>query len=136
MKEEKAQEIVDKMKFVKKSIDPRDPNCLDPNMTLVCLWCGKSFSPYNQMVSNDFAYMAYCSDRHFVLYHKYGKIKDYFENIPRYLIWKPYFAVRNWLCRKDCPYCHKRMLVILPNDIYACMECGRDFVVVKKEDKQ
>jgi len=132
MNERDVEKLMEKLVFVPKSTNPEDPNCLDPNMTLVCLWCGKQHSPYNQLVLHDSAWMSFCSDRHFVLYKKYGKVRNFFENIPRYLIWKPYYAILDWWYQEDCPYCHKRMMSPLKGELYCCMECGRDFEKVKK----
>jgi hypothetical protein len=118
---------------IPKETHPDDPNCLDPNMTLMCLWCWKDFSPYNYMILHDHAWMGFCSDEHFILYKKYGKIKEFFENIVRYIYWKPKHVILDWWYQKDCPYCHKRMFSPLAGEVYCCMECGRDFEVVTQD---
>lgn len=119
--------------FIPKSTTPGDPDMLDPDMTLTCLWCGKEHNPYNHLVLHDYAYFSFCCDKHYFLYRKYGKLKDFIDNIPRYLIWKPYFAIQHWWYRLECPSCHKRMRCLLAKQLYFCLDDSCEYNCVTFE---
>lgn len=114
-----------------------DFEMLDHNF--MCLWCGKDFNSYTQMVQNEiesglgYSWMMYCSDRCARLDMKYGKMKEGLMNIPRYLWWKPKYAVLDWFWSEYCPECFKtenrlvKLDTILSGDIYACHECWNQY---------
>jgi len=126
------------------SDNPNDKNCMKTNMHLMCFWCSKDFNPYDEMVINEmkdgigFAWGDYCSDRCARLHFKYGKIKEFFENIIRYAWWKPKYAVLDWYWSEYCPECFKdgekliKMNTMLAGDLYACHECWNEFEIRRK----
>ena len=80
----------------------------------------------------------HCSDRCARLYFKYGKYLEFYRNIKRYLIWKPYFAIKDNFWSEYCPECWKqkkgvRLNGILPPELYFCDECGSDFEFHRRE---
>lgn len=124
-----ADQIVKNLTVIPASTNPNDADCLDPYMEFTCLWCGKLFCPYNQMVKDDYAFMSFCSPRHCYLYKKYGKIKNFFDNIPRYLYHKPIHAIYSWIFKVNCPLCHKRMEMLFKKELYTCVDCFHTFKV-------
>jgi len=109
----------------------------DEKMMIMCMWCGKDFDAYTQGES------WCCSEKHFHLYKKYGKIKEALGNIPRYLIWKPYFAISDWFWSEYCPECYdensfdnqpmRTMLrPIEGTSLHCCENCWSSYEVKRK----
>jgi len=51
---------------------------------------------------------------------KWGRYKEAYHTVTRWIYWKWHFKLKDWLYRKDCPVCGKRMNVILAGRSYIC----------------
>ena len=95
--------------------DPRHGNIMDPNMNLMCLWCGKDYKPYNHLVIHEYAFFGFCSVRCFNRYHSVlGKV------------WK---AIK-W------PFWKIRSEIIIWNDnrhSIPCKCCGEDMITMTSD---
>lgn len=94
---------------------------LDPNMTLVCLWCGKDNKPYDQLVMNEmkgfgFAWQSFCSDRCARRYSSVpGRIWRAVEETKRRFTRFIMDPIENFLYSVECPYCKENLTVFSKN---------------------
>ena len=122
------------------NVDPRRGDItIDPDMELICLWCGKNYKPYNTLVLHDFSFYEFCSPRCFGRYHSIpGKI----WMAMKWIVWKPQSMFMIWYDRRfslPCPVCGVDMLVML-KDIQCCYnpDCdafGDTLTIVSREDR-
>lgn len=103
---------------------------LDPNMTLLCLWCGKHYKPYDQFIMNEmegfgFAWQNFCSDRCVRRYNSIlgsiwrglGEIK---RRIRRFIM----DPIEKLLYVEECPYCGEDLFVMTKNYLFcANLDC-------------
>lgn len=103
---------------------------LDPNMTLLCLWCGKDYKPYDQFILNEmegfgFAWQNFCSDRCVRRYNSIlgsiwrglGEIK---RRIRRFIM----DPIEKLLYVEECPYCGEDLFVMTKNYLFcANLDC-------------
>lgn len=94
---------------------------LDPNMTLLCFWCGKDYKPYNQLILNDmkgfgFAWMNFCSDRCMRRYSSVpGRIWRGLGEIKRRIRRFIMNPIEKFLYSTRCPYCNEYLYVMSKN---------------------
>lgn len=91
------------------------------DMTLVCLWCGKDYNPYNQFVINDMegfghAWQNFCSDRCVRKYSSVpGTIWRGLSEIKRRITRFIMDPIENFLYSVECPYCKENLTVFSKN---------------------
>lgn len=97
---------------------------IDPNMILICFWCGKDYKPYDQFVINDmegfpFAWMNFCSDR---CMRRYSSIPGWIWRVLREIrrrirrfIMDP---IEKFLYVEKCPYCDEDLLLMTKNYLF------------------
>ena len=99
---------------------------IDPNMTLLCLWCGKDYKPYDQLILNDmkgfgFAWMNFCSDR-CVRRHSsipgsiWRGLREIKRRIRRFIM----DPIEKFLYVEECPYCGEDLSLMTKNYLF----CG------------
>lgn len=99
---------------------------VDPNMTLICLWCGEDYNPYNQFVMNDmegvgFAWMNFCSTRCVRRYKSipgtiWRALGEMERRIRRFIM----DPIEKFLYATECPYC-KEDLHVMTKHYLTCM---------------
>lgn len=99
---------------------------MDPNMTLICLWCGETYKPYEQFIINEmkglgFAWQSFCSDR---CVRRYGSIPGTIwrglKEIKRRVMMFIMDPIETFLYSTECPYC-KEDLHVLSKNYLTCM---------------
>lgn len=91
---------------------------IDPNMTLLCLWCGEDYNPYNQFVMNEmegfgFAWQNFCSTRCVRRYNSipgtiWRALREMERRISRFIM----DPVEKFLYTVECPHCKEDLTVI------------------------
>lgn len=101
----------------------------------ICIWCNKHFE--SEDMFND-----YCCVDHAFKYHRWQKPLEFFRNIKRYLIWKPYYTIDDWVYSEFCPYCFEKenkhifMRTVLSGHLYMCENCYHDFEVAETYEQR
>jgi len=132
-------EIIDELQTIPVNTDPNKGEIFDPNMHLMCLQCGKEYTPYNQIVLEDYTFMGFCSVRCFAKYH------SRFWLLWRSIEW-PFFKIRSkvliWYSETfhalPCPECGEKMLAMLKDlqccENVDCNEFGYAVTVISRKD--
>lgn len=99
---------------------------IDPNMTLLCLWCGKHYKPYDQFIINEmegfgFAWQCFCSDRcvrrhNSILGRTWRGLKEMKRRITRFIM----DPIEQFLYSARCPHCNEYLYVMSKNYL-GCM---------------
>lgn len=101
------------------NVDPRKGEILDPDMNLICLWCGKDYNPYNNIVIHDYAFSGFCSLRCF---SRYRSIPGRAWRVIKWPFWKLHSMIVIWNDARyalPCPRCGE-MMVTMTRDLQYC----------------
>jgi len=104
---------VEQGKKFKVNTDPRLGELeLDPNCQLTCMWCNKMYFPYEQVVSDGYYFMGFCTPECAYTYQtRWGKFIRKLRDMRCWLyrnVYDPIEQVYRYRDRIICPHCHIR----------------------------